>query len=420
MSAISEWLQFAPQPEPLPPGRRWHVFISYRSADRAWALRLYDALRERGYSVFLDQFVLAAAAPLASSLNEALAQSATAVMVWSDAYEESAWCRKEYGALEGREGSDPAFRFVVVKLDPTPLPPFAGTRVYVDFSEYRDGPGGSGLLQLLWGLHGKPIPPAAVQRAAVVDEERRKAGVAIRAAREVGDADALLAMSRQEGLCWQESPALVCQAIGALIDLDQPQAALPVIDDAIARFPAALRPRQLKGLALARAGDWRSAQRVLGELYMAGEIDAETLGIYARTWMDRYLASGERRYLLKSRDLNRQAFEASPADTYAGIGAASKSALAGEPELARELAQRVAALVGSVPVPGDYWRTATAAEAQLILGDYGAAAALYRAAVTGAPEEKGSLQSTRQQAVLLLDCLGAEGPQKDAVLAAFG
>jgi hypothetical protein len=29
-------------------------------------------------------------------------------------------------------------------------------------------------------------------------------------------------MCRLDGLCWQESPALVCQAIGALIDLDQP------------------------------------------------------------------------------------------------------------------------------------------------------------------------------------------------------
>lgn len=420
MSAIAEWLQFAPQPDVLPADKRWHVFISYRSSNRAWALKLYDALRERGYAVFLDQFVLATAAPLASSLNEALAQSATAIMVWSDAYDESAWCRKEYGALESREGTDPAFRFVVVKLDATPLPAFAGTRVYVDFREYRDGPGGSGLLQLLWGLTGKPIPPEAVQRAAAVDNDRRKASVAIRTAREVGDADALLAMCRLDGLCWQESPALVCQAIGALIDLDQPKIALPVIEEAMARFPAALRPRQLQGLALARSGDWRSAQRVLGELYMAGEIDAETLGIYARTWMDRYLATRDKRYLLKARDLNRQTFESMPADYYAGIGAAAKSALAGEPELARELAQQVEALVGSRPVPGDYWRTATAAEAQLILGNYAAAAALYRDAVVEVPEEKGSLQSTRNQAALLLECLGADATQQDAVLRAFG
>jgi hypothetical protein len=71
-----------------------------------------------------------------------------------------------------------------------------------------------------------------------------------------------------------------------------------VIEEAMARFPAALRPRQLQGLALARTGDWRSAQRVLGELYMAGEIEGETLCIYDRTWMVRYLATREKRYLL--------------------------------------------------------------------------------------------------------------------------
>jgi hypothetical protein len=44
-------------------------------------------------------------------------------------------------------------------------------------------------------------------------------------------------------------------------------------------------------LAYARKGDWRKAQAILVELFAAGEIDSETLGIYARTWMDRYNAT---------------------------------------------------------------------------------------------------------------------------------
>jgi hypothetical protein len=50
--------------------------------------------------------------------------------------------------------------------------------------------------------------------------------------------------------------------------------------------------------------------------------------------MDRCQATGERTFLLKSRDLYRQAFEAFPKDYYTGINAASKSMLAGERETA--------------------------------------------------------------------------------------
>ena len=92
-------------------------------------------------------------------------------------------------------------------------------------------------------------------------------------------------------------------------------------------FPKALRPQQLKGLALARSGDWQQAQIVLGRLYAAGEIDAETLGIYGRTWMDRYVKTKDRLHLLRARDLYRQAFEAIPKDYYTGINAAAKSLL---------------------------------------------------------------------------------------------
>ena len=49
-----------------------------------------------------------------------------------------------------------------------------------------------------------------------------------------------------------------------------------------------------------------------GKLHAAGEIGPETLWILARTWMDRYGQTGEKTFLLKSRDLYRQAFEAFP------------------------------------------------------------------------------------------------------------
>jgi len=161
------------------------------------------------------------------------------------------------------------------------------------------------------------------------------------------------------------------------------------------------------------------AQLVLGKLYAAGEIGPETLGILARTWMDRYNQTKEKTFLLKSRDLYRQAFEAFPSDYYTGINAASKSLLAGEKETAAQLAKRVQDLVGDKPVPGDYWKTATVAEVQLLQGNIGAATPLYEAAVLAAPLDHGSHESSHGQARLLLSALGATDEQKAKIAAVF-
>jgi hypothetical protein len=125
-TAIKQWLQFAPGPAALTSGKRFHVFISYRSVNRLWVLQLYDLLRGLGYEVFLDQYVLAAAAPLALSLNDALAGSQTAIMIWSSAFEDSEWCMKEYNTLENLEAARTGFRYLIAQLDEAPLPPMAG------------------------------------------------------------------------------------------------------------------------------------------------------------------------------------------------------------------------------------------------------------------------------------------------------
>ena len=40
MNDLADWLELAPQPAPLETGRKWHVFLSYRSSERAWVLSL--------------------------------------------------------------------------------------------------------------------------------------------------------------------------------------------------------------------------------------------------------------------------------------------------------------------------------------------------------------------------------------------
>ncbi len=414
-----KWLDLAPKPGPLVTGKEWHVFLSYRSVNRPWVLALYDILSGLGYKVFLDQYVLTAAAPLAISLGDALDASQSAVMIWSGYFTDSAWCKQEFAKLETMQNAMQGFRYVIARIDESEITGLAATKLWIDFARQREGPAGSGLLSLLYGLEQQALPPAAVKLAAHVDEQMKDGLLNIKACRDAGDAETLAALGETDDMAWTGSPMLLCAAAEGLIAMKKIPEAMKTLDRAEQAFPKALRPRQLRGLALARSGQTMKAQLTLGKLYAAGEIDPETLGILGRTWMDRYNQTGERTFLLKSRDLYRQAFEAFPNDYYTGINAASKSLLAGEKETAAQLAERVQKLVGDKPVPGDYWKTATVAEVQLLQGKIEAAATLYQAAVLIAPLDRGSHESASGQAKLLLLALGATEAQKALVAAAF-
>jgi hypothetical protein len=388
--------------------------ISYRSLSRPWALALYDILNGLGYNTFLDQYALTAAAPLALSLSEALDASQSAILIWSGKYEDSEWCKGEFSTLQTMENAKNGFHYVIGRVDNSRLPGFIGAKLWVDFSQQPEGPGGSGLLKMLYGLQDKPLLKEAVQRAAQVDQEMQDGLASVNACRDIGDADGLVALTATDDMAWTGSPMLLCAAAEGLIAMKKSPDALKVLDSAEKAFPKALRPKQLRGLALARSGETLKAQFVLGKLYAAGQIDPETLGILARTWMDRYNQTRDRTFLLKSRDLYRQAFEAFPSDYYTGINAASKSLLLGEKETASQLAKRVQDLVGDKAVPSDYWKTATVAEVQLLQANYDPAASLYQAAVLTAPLDYGSHESSYNQAKLLLDALGAPPEQKAA------
>jgi hypothetical protein len=419
-STIDEWLAHAPKPRPLAEGKKWHVFLSYRSVHRPWVIQLYDVLRHFGYEVFLDQYVLTPANPLVATLEEGLAKSAAGILVWSTDAADSKWCQKEYTTMQSLE-MDSQFRYVVALLDNVDLKanPFLLQKLYLDFSQFREGPRGGGLLQLLYGLTGEPQSDDAVRLSLRVDEETRSALAEIKAFQDIGDHEYLSNLATSQSLAWTTSPLLGSRAAESLIKLDRLNEALVVIKALRERFPKAIRPRQLEGLALARKKDLMAAQRILGKLWAEGEQDPETLGIYARTWMDRYALSGDRLHLVKSRDLYEQAFKNAPKDYYTGINAAAKSVFLGELDEAARYADAVEAIVGKKKYEGDYWMTATAAEVQLIKQNYDLAAELYADAVGMSPTAIGNHASTWTQAKRLMEKLKPEPEQNERVAQVF-
>ena len=425
MTLSEQWLRFAPKPRPLAKSEKWHVFLSYRSVNRTWVLNLYDVLHQQGFEVFLDQVVLAGGDQLIRVLEEGLERSQAGVLVWSSATAESEWVRREYETLERQAADRSAFCFVPVRLDSSKLPAFAKSRVFLDFSSYPDGPNGGELLRLLHAITGSPLSPDAAHFAAAQDAAAKQQADEIGAAIRNKEPALLQELFNAGGLAWETSSALGCKAADGLIKLGRNEDAVGILEQLETRFPRAVRPRQLRALALARRnqdGDLRQAQRILGTLYESGERDPETLGIYGRTWMDRYVQSGDRSDLEQSRDLYAEAFDAATDDYYTGINAAAKSVLLGAPEdlaTASEFAERVQKIVGTEPHPGDYWMTATTGEVFLLRKNYLDAARLYKAAVASARSEKASHESTWKQACRIMEKLKPSTEERSLIRSAF-
>ena len=421
----NEWLQFAPKPRQLTSDEEWNVFISYRAANRSWALSLYDVLFELGYKVFIDQYALKPGDGLIKSLESALHKSQAGVLIWSDAPQDSEWNRMEWNNLDRKAHEDSSFHFVPIKLSSVKLPLFVSGRIFIDFADYPDGPNGGELIRLLYALANQPLSQEAARFLLDQEEASKEAAAKVNAAIKNGNPDRLKELFQRGGLAWKTSAALGCKAAEGLIRLRRYEDALEMLEQLELQFKKALRPKQLKATVLVRRGetnDLEMAQEILGKMLSENQMDSETLGIYARTWMDRYKRSGNVNDLKQSRDLYAQAFEKSPDDYYAGINAASKSALIGtEQELqkAAEYANKVEKITGTTAVQGDYWKTATIAEIFLLQKKYKEAGEMYSQAVSMARTESGSHESTYSQARQLMDRLNPTQEERKMIDTVF-
>ncbi|MEM9271500.1 MAG: toll/interleukin-1 receptor domain-containing protein [Cyanobacteria bacterium P01_F01_bin.143] len=413
-----EWLHYAPQVPELEPGKKWHIFLSYRSVNRPWVLNLYDALCQVGFKVFLDQFSLIPGESLIFSLQNALQESASGIIVWSTESEDSEWCKREYESMMRLQSSS-EFKFVVVKLANADLPLFAQNSLYEDFSDSPEGPRGSGLLRIMYGLLEQPLQQEAVRFSVKIDQLTKQELEKIYQAKIATDAKKLYELGTEKNLAWLNSYILSCKAVEALIDLEEYDYALDVLMLTDAHFPKSIRAKQLRALALARSGAWLAAQQILGVFYNSGHRDSETISLYARTWMDKYNKTKKRLYLEKSQKLYAEAFKLNPKDYYPGINAASKSVFLGNLEIAQEFASKVEKIVGTKVVSGNYWKTATIAEVQLIRQNYVEAAKLYREAVLIEPDSSGKHQTTLGQARLLMECFDTSATNRDLIEKAF-
>jgi tetratricopeptide (TPR) repeat protein len=405
-----DWLKFVPKPRPLGVGEKWHVYLSYSSAYRRWMLNLYDTLRQHGFEVVMERSVF----------DIALAQCQSGTMIWSDNIESN---QREYEYLKKCAMEKATFRLVLLLLDTSSLPPFPAGSVVFNFSAYPDGPNGGELLRLLYALTARKLPAEAARFANDQEAVALHAGSEIGAAIRNRDPEFMMEIFHAGGVAWRMSATLGCKTAEGLIQLRSYDEAVEILVQIEREFPRAIRPRQLRALALARRGrptDLRQAQHILGALYEAGERDPETLGIYGRTWMDRYALSEDLSDLRQARDLYAEAFDRAPDDFYAGINAAANSVLLDPAELstARRYARRVLR-TDAVPRVLSFLLAASKAEAHLIVGDYFMAAKAYGDAIEMTPSETWWQQTSWKQACRLLNKLNPAPEERKAVRAVF-
>jgi class 3 adenylate cyclase/tetratricopeptide (TPR) repeat protein len=160
-------------------------------------------------------------------------------------------------------------------------------------------------------------------------------------------------------------------------------------------------------LAHARSGAMHEAHLLLDRAQSAGPSTnrlSEIRSLRGRLWKDSFHrapgSSGATALLERARDEYLAAY-ALDHDTFPGINAATLSRLLGDRAESQRLAREIAARLAAQAAPRSFWDLATAAEAQLLLGNLEAAREGYASACRAAHGDAGSVATMRRQLNLL-------------------
>src|SRR5215207_2660009 len=129
----------AEQPPPASVPRRFDVFLSYSSRDKAVVERVAEKLARAGLQPWFDKWCLTPGGRWQEELADGLrASSACAVLIGPA--DVGDWAREEVAVALDRAAKERSFRVFLVLLpglpdpfEPTILSPFLSTRTWVDF-----------------------------------------------------------------------------------------------------------------------------------------------------------------------------------------------------------------------------------------------------------------------------------------------
>jgi tetratricopeptide (TPR) repeat protein len=387
---------------PLPEGE-YHVFVSYRSSDRAWAMSLVARLEGVGLRVFIDQKELELGKSLAAQLQRALTRSRSAVVLVSKGWIASPWCQQESEVLLDRALKDPNFPLVPLRLDDSQMPAFLNTRLWIDFNGVPRAEG-DGIDRLINALIKRTVdrPGSAAANAALAERKLTDEFVA-----RIGSAAAGSAAGIELALAdWRRTASTdltpLLTAAEVLIGKAEFARALQILNEA----GNTLRARQLHALALSKSGRNEEAIAELEALRREGNLDPETAGLLGGRYKVIWLKKRDDAYKRLSYETYLEAYERS-GDAFNGINAASMALHCGEMGKRFSLAEQVVNKLKDTP-RGQLgaWDRASLAEGYLLLEKFDQAAEWYASAAAAAAGLHQNIAVMRAQARRNLKAMG--------------
>ncbi|MFL9912261.1 TIR domain-containing protein [Paraburkholderia sp. RL17-337-BIB-A] len=380
----------------------YHVFVSYRSTDRAWAMSLVARLEGAGLRVFIDQRELKPGEYLAGQLESALKRSRAAVVLVSQDWLESPWCQQEANVLVKRAVEDAKFKLVPLRVGDVSMPTFLDTRVWVDFkgSKRAEGPKLDSLLSVLADLDPGRDPRAVRADAADVRVTDRFVAEIMTAAK--GDGRRILAVLDEWRKTELSDSAPLIKAAEVFNGKGLFESALEMLKP----LEPTVRVRQLRAFALRKKGDVDEAIHMLEALHREGVVDPETGGLLAGCYKQRWLDTDDPAFKQLTYRTYLQTYERF-GDAFNGINAAAMALQCDDVPRMFQTAGKVRdALLTNDEATLPHWDLATLGEACLLLGKFDDAREWYGKAVAKAAGLHDNIAMMRRQARLNLSALG--------------
>jgi tetratricopeptide (TPR) repeat protein len=131
-------------------------FVSYTSADRAWAEWIAWQLESEGYKVVVQAWDFTAGRDWAHEMQQATATAGRVVAVLSAAYLRSAHGEAEWRAFYAQDPSGEQGLLLPVRVDKVDPPGLLKTRIYVDLVDQAAAGARTALLAAVRDARGKP------------------------------------------------------------------------------------------------------------------------------------------------------------------------------------------------------------------------------------------------------------------------
>lgn len=130
--------------------KKYDVFLSHSSVDNVEVRVVYDYLKEKGFSVWIDNIDLPVGGTIYKRIEDALLNSYLCIVVLSPDFIKSKWCEKECVASMNQEDDQQRTILIPIEIKDTPC---LSEKLFLSSKKYINVQSNKGLIELEKELH---------------------------------------------------------------------------------------------------------------------------------------------------------------------------------------------------------------------------------------------------------------------------